>query len=207
MNHRQLHQQIITMILAALLLAGCGNHPVAMTETMAPVILTETTAPVVMTETKTPPATMTWFGMQYSPETWHAETVDDNRLLHGLLTHLSIPHCQVMALTYDPIYIANYLPVQPQATPYYHEKTGSVTTTNNLKIILMTADNGTKNKLVYYEVHDNKAGLSYFKSLLGYFLFNQGQNVETCRKAFLKVLVTLQTEQWPGFQVIAGPQG
>ena len=194
MKHR-LQKQIIIISLAVLLLAGCGPAPA--TAAFAVASATPTSIPTTPVPTAVP--TMTWLGMQYSTDSWHAETVEENFLFYGLLTHLALPHCQIMVLAESPTFI---LARMPEFTSYesrnWLEPTSQQKTTNRLMVNLLTVKDGAdQEQLVYYEVFDKTGFFGHDTYRLGYFLVSRSSPAPiSCGEAFWDVLITLQVDQW-----------
>jgi len=165
--------------------------------------------PIVLTATRAA-YTMPWLGMQYSPDKWQVEKVENNPLIQGLLTHLTIPDCQVTVIAVVPTFTINWLSSNrgqgPSNQETFYWSNIQETTTNRLTLNLVTSENRNKERIVYYEVFDKTGFFGSDKFRLGYFLFSQGPNVETCRKAFSDVLLTLQIAQWPTLPVAQGTE-
>jgi hypothetical protein len=194
---RALLQKLAPVIsLIALLLAGCGS-PLA----TAPVIATSvpTSAPPTAAAVPTALPTMTWLGMQYPADRWHAETVEKNFWVYGLLTHLALPNCQIMVLPEEPLFILNQMPSlasfksQDWLEPAYEQ-----TKTDRLATNLVTVkDKDDQLQLVYYEVFDQTGFFGHDDYRLGYFLVSQNAHDPlSCAEEFWNVLTTLQIDQW-----------
>lgn len=203
MNHSSLQKFIGTLSLITLLSAGCGSAPA--TAPVAALSITETAVPTISIPTTVP--TMTWLGMQYPTDTWHAETVEENFLFHGLLTNLALPHCQIMVLAHPPMYILDKM---PEFTLYesrkWQDPTSEEKTTDSLKAYLVTVkDESGQEQLVYYEVFDKTGFFGFDDYRLGYFLVSQSSpDPLSCAQAFWDVLITLQVDRWPPLRVGQG---
>lgn len=190
MNHRK---QIVIVFLAAVLFWGCGPASPAASVAATPVPATEASV-------TTAASTLNWLGMQYSTDSWHAEPVADNFLIHGVLTHLSRPDCQAILLASDPLYtvdkLPHLIPSQPAGWPE-GMISNEITTTDKLIINLVIVKDETDQELItYYDVTDTSGFFGYDLYRLGYFLMGRSADPEPCRAEFLDVLLTLQVSDW-----------
>jgi hypothetical protein len=203
MNHLPLQKLMGIVSLLLLLLAGCG--PAAALTPVAAPPFTETSVPTISVPTSVP--TMTWLGMQYPTDTWHAETVEENFLFYGLLTHVTLPHCQIMILAEPPTFILDKV---PEFTSYesrkWQDSSSEEKTTDRLKAYLVTVkDEAGQEQLVYYEVLDKTGFFGYDDYRLGYFLVSRSSpDPLSCATAFWDVLITLQVDQWTPLPVGQG---
>jgi hypothetical protein len=189
-NHLQ--KQIVIILLVALLLAGCGPAVPAASIAATAVPETETSIPTTV-------PTLNWLGMQYSADSWQAEPVADNFLVHGMFTHLTLPDCQAILLASDPIYVVDKLPyLIPDLPEDWLTNTQTADeSTDHLMIHLVTVkDEANEELLSYYDVSDKTGFFGYDLYRLGYFLMGRSPDPEPCQAAFWEVLITLQVSDW-----------
>lgn len=204
MNRVLLQKSVPVISVIALLLVGCGS-PLATAPAMATSV--PTSAPATVTAVPTAIPAMPWLGMEYSTENWHAETVEENFLFYGLLTHRALPSCQIMVLAESPTFILNRM---PEFTSYksqdWQEPVSARKTTDRLSADLMTVkDKDDQTQLVYYEAYDQTGFFGHDNYRLGYFLVNQNSpDPVSCAEAFWEVLITLQADQWTPLPVGQG---
>lgn len=203
-----LQKQVIVILLVVLLLTGCGTP---LTTASAPAtseaITSSTATSLPPTVVATTPTMLTWFGMQYLSDTWRAETVEENFLFYGLLTHLGLPHCQVMLLAEDPMFI---LDKAPEFTSYKSRNwlvaSSEEKATDFLRADLwIVKDDAGLTQLVYYEAYDKTGFFGHDDYRLGFFLVGQSSpDPVACAAAFWDVLTTLQVDQWTPLPVGQG---
>lgn len=187
-----LHKQTLIVFLIALLLTGCGPAVPAASVAATAVPATETSVPTTV-------PTLNWLGMQYSADSWHAEPVADNFLVHGMLTHLTLPDCQAILLASDPTYVVDKLPylIPDLSEDWLTNIQTNDESTDDLMIHLVTAKDETNEELLsYYDVSDKTGFFGYDQYRLGYFLMGRSPDPEPCQDAFWEVLITLQASDW-----------
>jgi hypothetical protein len=193
MNHQK---QIAIVFLVAALLFGCGPAAPAASVAATPV----PTIPATESPAPTDVPTLTWFGMQYSADDWHAEPIADNFLIHGVLTHQSLPECQAILLASNPLYtvdkLPHLIPRQPADWPTGRFATEETATENLLITLVITKDEADQELITYYDVVDTSGFFGYDRFRLGYFLLGRSSDPEPCRAAFFEVLKTLQASDW-----------
>ena len=191
MKH-QLHKQIVIVFLVAALLIGCGPAVPAASVAATAVPETETSIPATV-------PTVNWLGMQYSADSWQAEPVADNFLVHGMLTHRTLPDCQAILLATDPVYIVDQLPYLIPDLPedWSTNMHSDQEITDRLFInLVIVKDEAGQELLSYYDVSDKTGFFGYDQYRLGYFLMGRSPDPEPCRAGFLDVLITLQVSDW-----------
>lgn len=193
MNHQK---QIAIVFLVAALLFGCGPAVPAASVAATPVPTIPATEPPVPTDVPT----LTWFGMQYSADDWHAEPIADNFLIHGVLTHQTLPECQAILTASNPLYTVDQLPHliprQPVDWPMDMITTEETITDHLLINLVIAKDEADQELITYYDVTDTSGFFGYDRFRLGYFLMGQSPDPEACRAAFLEVLKTLDASDW-----------
>lgn len=194
----RLQKQVFAISLVVLLLAGCGA-PLATSAPNAAATVPSPATSVPQAAVPTSPPMLTWFAMQYLADTWHAENVEENFLLYGLLTHRTLPHCQVMLLSEDPSFILDKV---PEFTSYKSQNwswdSPVEKATDLLRADLWTVkDDAGLTQLVYYEAYDKTGFFGHDNFRLGFFVVNRNSpDPQACAAAFWDVLTTLQVEQW-----------